>query len=120
MHRYVAFVLSIHGDVIDHVNGCGLDNRSENLRSATAAENCWNSTRKRGASGHRGVSKSGDGWIVKFTVNKTMRYFGFFKDLDEAKKVADLAAAQLRGEFDPAKARIQELERELEALKRAA
>lgn len=100
-HQLVFF--AAHGywcGLIDHINRQGLDNRQENLRPATAAQNCWNSGRKRGASGHRGVSKSGNGWVVKLTVNKQMRYFGFFSDLDEAKRVADAAAHQLRGEFD--------------------
>lgn len=100
MHRHIAGLLGWVAPVIDHINRQGLDNRQENLRPATAAQNCWNSGRKRGASGHRGVSKSGNGWVVKLTVNKQMRYFGFFSDLDEAKRVADAAAHQLRGEFD--------------------
>lgn len=101
MHRHVADLLGIKAAVIDHVNRNGLDNRQQNIRGATYAENCWNSHRKCGASGHRGVVKSGGGWVVKFTVNKRLRYFGYFDDMEEAKKVADAAALQLRGEFDP-------------------
>lgn len=38
-------------EMIDHINGDGLDDRWENLREATATENAWN---------HKGRAKSSD------------------------------------------------------------
>lgn len=100
LHRVVSRLVGIDGQTIDHINRNGLDNRQANLRSATFAQNSWNAERKRGASGHRGVLKSGDGWVVRIVCNKVCRYFGYYRDLGEARQVADAAFIELRKEFD--------------------
>jgi hypothetical protein len=55
----------------DHRNGDRLDNRRENLRIVTNAQNAQNQSSKGGASKHRGVSyiKGADRWIGYVKVN---------------------------------------------------
>ena len=67
-HR-VAFAIyhGYHPDVIDHINGDPSDNRIENLRSVTVAENNRNlRARAGGTSKHQGVSfdRSRSKWIA--------------------------------------------------------
>lgn len=101
MHRFIAELMGWQAEAIDHINHNGTDNRTENLRPCTAMENTWNSRRKRGVSGCPGVIKAGDGWVVKFRHRRQLHYFGYYLDLDEAKKVAEAALLHLRGEFVP-------------------
>src|SRR5258705_11915799 len=57
-------------DHIDHINGCKIDNRLENLRIITNAQNIWGSKiQKRNTSGHKGIfwDKSRQQWTAKIT-----------------------------------------------------
>lgn len=85
-------------DYGDHRNGDGLDNRRQNLRVATKAQNHQNSSKRcDNRSGYKGV-----GW---HTVNKVWRVrirrktIGLYKDVVEAAKAYDAAAVLLFGEF---------------------
>lgn len=74
---------------VDHINGNGLDNRKENLRIVTIAQNQWNTkTRKDNVSGQKGVSfvKKEKKWIVHIQANKKRQYLGYFSDKIEAIK----------------------------------
>lgn len=111
MHHVVMGMKPQRGFVVDHIDQNGLNNLRSNLRVCTHAQNGWNSTRKTGASGHPGVSKSRGNWAVRFEhLGKTM-YFGTFRALDEARSVATREMGRLRGEYMPLRARLQELER---------
>jgi hypothetical protein len=87
-----------HGVVpkhLDHINGDTSDNRIENLREATAAQNMQNrKTFANNKSGHKGVawSKFHSKWFVYMDVNKVRINHGYFDDLGEAA----LAASELR------------------------
>lgn len=86
----------------DHINGNGLDNRKENLRTATHAENMMNTDKwKTNTSGYKGVhwNKSKKKWIVKFNMNKKEKYIGSFDDINIAIAAYDNAILQYRGEF---------------------
>jgi len=77
---------------IDHINGNSLDNRIENLRDVTQAEN--NRNIKRSAlnkSGCTGVSwrKDSNKWVVKIGVRGKSKSFGSFKDFELAELVAN-------------------------------
>ena len=79
------------GFQIDHINGNKLDNRIENLRLATYAENQWNAkTRVDNTSGVKGVcwKKGLNKWYAQIKHNKELLYLGVFKDKKEAEKVA--------------------------------
>ena len=63
---------------IDHINGVRDDNRIENLREATVAENGQNLARKNNKTGYSGVryhSRSGT-WVARITVNRREIYLG--------------------------------------------
>lgn len=59
MHRLIADAQS--GEVVDHINGCGIDNRRANLRRCSPKENCRNQRKRPGSSPYRGVTLSQTG-----------------------------------------------------------
>lgn len=84
----------------DHINGDGLDNRRENLRSVPHQDNMVNSHRWRTptSSKYRGVSwhKSNHKWYAQITVDWKNVYIGSFSSEDEAKAAYDAKRAELR------------------------
>jgi HNH endonuclease/AP2 domain len=89
-------------EVVDHIDRDRSNNRIENLRECTFQENLWNqSVRKNTKSGHKGVywNEQSKNWAVYISVNKKLKYFGSSKDIEEAKKIADCARKQHRGDF---------------------
>lgn len=79
----------VHGtepDKIDHINGDGRDNRIENLRSVSHAENMKNKTRPRGSKNpYPGVHRSNVGtWYVRIRMNSVDHHIGTFSDLRDA------------------------------------
>jgi len=77
----------------DHINGNKLDNRAENLRSATGSENCHNRYQARP---YRGVSKHKTGkFQASVTVNRKSEYLGLYETRDEAAEVARLRRQEL-------------------------
>jgi hypothetical protein len=89
-------------DEVDHKNCNGLDNRRENLRKATTAENMRNSM-KRGHSSSRfkGVSlvQRTKEWDVSIRMNYESIRIGRFTSEEEAARAYDEAARRLHGEF---------------------
>lgn len=100
MHRVIA--QTPEGMDTDHINGNKLDNRVENLRVCSRAENKHNigliSTNK---SGYKGVSFNSHAgkWMAQILVNGEHRYLGLYTDPIEAAKAYNLAAVELQGEF---------------------
>jgi hypothetical protein len=91
------------GQLVDHRNGNGLDNRRANLRLTDRVGNARNITRsknqKRG--GFKGVTwnKRARKWEAGINVAKKRRYLGVFKDPADAARAYDAAALQHFGEF---------------------
>lgn len=82
--------------LVDHINGDPLDNRRENLRIVTYAQNAHNrKDREGGTSRYRGVSWWADKrrphlpgkWRAAVMVNGKLNFLGFFDDEDEAGRV---------------------------------
>jgi len=70
----------------DHINHNSLDNRRENLRAVTNAQNCMN---RRGAASHsktgvRGVRAGGSGYEANIRVGGKQMYLGTFPTIPEA------------------------------------
>jgi len=87
---------------IDHINGIKNDNRIENLREATVAENLKNikkySTNK---SGYKGVHfcNSRKKWIAQCTFNKKKITLGTFSNALEASIAYEKFAKENHGKF---------------------
>jgi hypothetical protein len=102
-HRVI--FLMHHGylpEVVDHIDRDRSNNKIENLRGCTFQENLWNQgVRKNTKSGYKGVyyDKKRDAWNVYIAIDKKLKYFGSYKNIEEAKKKADFVRKQHRKEF---------------------
>lgn len=85
---------------VDHRDGEGLNNRRDNLRSATQQQNQRAFRRKSGAtSKFRGVSASGPQWRAVIYVDRVQHFLGRFDREEDAARAYDVAARQHFGEF---------------------
>jgi len=93
------------GMSVDHINGNKLDNRKENLRVCTHAENSRNSLRPRSnnKSGLRGVSwsKPLKKWIAQITFEGEKMKIGYFSDKTSAHLAYQEASKKYFGKFSP-------------------
>lgn len=80
---------------LDHINGRRDDNRIENLRECTIAQNCAN-RRPKGMLGVKGVHKTKSG---RFVARAAGRSLGSFHSISEAAQAYDEAAKAAYGEF---------------------
>lgn len=99
MHRLILSAPA--GIVVDHINGCGLDNRRSNLRLCRMAQNSWNQSKRPGSSPYRGVtlSPTGNRWHAQICVNGKLRRIGSFLTAESAAAAYDAAAKESYGEF---------------------
>lgn len=84
-------------NLIDHVNGNGLDNRWCNLREATVAENSRNTRPRR--NGLKGVYRFNDRIFASIKVNGKNHFLGNFRTEAEAHSAYAVAAKHYFGEF---------------------
>lgn len=96
MHRLI--VGAQKGQLVDHINGDGLDNRRSNLRIATAAGNARNAA-PRGSSGAVGVRRKGKKWLASIAPNGIEIFLGLWDEKSQAMGVYAAAASVLYGEF---------------------
>lgn len=89
-------------DVIDHINGNGLDNRRSNLRECTQRQNSMNcAISKNNNSGVAGVSlvKSSGTWRARIMVDRKEISLGRYLDFKDAVKARRSAEEKYFGEF---------------------
>lgn len=100
MHREI--INAKPHELVDHVNGNGLDNRRVNLRIATRTQNAMNkSSLANTSSQYKGVSwkKEMGRWVAQITSKKRRLHIGYFADEVAAAHAYDRIARQLYGEF---------------------
>ncbi len=101
LERMIGRPLEKH-EQADHINGDGLDNRRENLRLATGAQNQQNKSVYRNSStGIKGVWRVGERWYARVNKNGKQTYIGAFESSDAAHRAYLAAAAANFGEFAP-------------------
>ena len=88
--------------VVDHIDHNGLNNRKENFRVCTFAENCRNmrSTASK-TSRYKGVhwNKRMGKWAAQITFENKNYHLGYFTDETAAARAYDEKAAELHGQF---------------------
>jgi|LSQX01.2.fsa_nt_gb hypothetical protein len=100
MHRLI--MDARQGEVVDHINGNGLDNRKCNLRITNERENAANRKPHKGTSSrYKGVSyhKQHNKWQSNICVNYKCLYLGIFEKEVDAAIAYDIAAVKHFGEF---------------------
>jgi hypothetical protein len=100
MHQLV--MRSLPGQVIDHKNGDGLDNRKENLRFCARFQNSWNmKIHKHNTSGIKGISwcKETQSWHAQFQHCRKKINLGCYDRIEDAEKIYAETTRKLRGEF---------------------
>jgi hypothetical protein len=101
MHRVI--IGAGEGEIVDHINHNGLDNRIANLRIATMRQNNWNARKRRCncSSKYKGVSraKGQKKWRARITFNGRSILIGDFDTEKEAGMAYDARARELFGEY---------------------
>lgn len=100
MHREILGLK--HGDTrkVDHESGCGLDNRRDNIRVATSAENNRNAKRSiTNSTGFKGVQKYFRRFRAFITVDGKRIWLGSFPTAEEAHEAYKAAAVKYFGKF---------------------
>lgn len=89
------------GYEVDHINKNRLDNRIENLRKCTHAQNVRNrNMQSNNTSGFKGVSRSAYGrWVAKISYKGSDIHIGTFDSPEDAAMAYDEAARGLHGDF---------------------
>lgn len=100
MHRQIMRAQA--NEIIDHINGNGLDNRKENLRIVSSSQNAANRRAHAGSkSRFKGVSwhKQHGKWAAYICYNYKHKHIGLFRDEIEAAIAYDRKAIELFGEY---------------------
>lgn len=94
MHRVILKVKK--GQIVDHINHNGIDNRKKNIRIVTASESSFN-RRTKNKYGFIGINRTKDRngiekyWIARITYNGKRIYLGTFPTAKKAAEAYDKA-----------------------------
>lgn len=98
MHRVITGARP--GQMVDHINGDGLDNRKRNLRLVTPEQNNLNRRKaKNKTSGFLGVSIDQNHYRSRFRYGGKKIHLGMFDNPFEAAVSYDMAKAEIAGEY---------------------
>lgn len=100
LHRFLTNAAS--GEVVDHADGDGLNNRRSNLRITTHAANMRNTRKRTGTSSrYKGVSWDGSRskWQAYLSVDGRRIVLGRFDREEDAARAYDVAAKQYHKDF---------------------
>ncbi len=98
MHRFL--LRPRKGQVVDHIDGNGLNNCRCNLRVCTRAQNQVNRGPRRGGSSRFvGVRRRGNRWHAGITYRGRWHFLGTYADEVEAAKARDRKAVELHGPY---------------------
>lgn len=88
-------------ETIDHKNGNPSDNRWDNLRAATHAQNQQNKGLVKSSSGVKGVcwNPRRNKWLAQIQANNRSIFLGHFDTKDDAAKAYAQASSKFHGEF---------------------
>lgn len=86
LHRFV--LGAQRGEIVDHINRNGLDNRKHNLRIVSASENSVNS-RTRSATGEKNIYRKGKRFQVQIIRQYKTVYIKSFDTLEKATQARD-------------------------------
>lgn len=101
MHRQILGILNSKIES-DHIDGDGLNNTRENLRTCTRQDNLRNRISNNSLSSFKGVEKQPckkNPWRAVIVVNRKTIYLGAFKTTKEAALAYNQAAPLYHGEF---------------------
>jgi len=101
LHREI--INAPKGIIVDHKNGCSLDNRRVNLRLATRSQNGQNVPKRRENTSSQFVGVSFDKerrkWLAYINYEGKRKWLGRFGSEIDAARVYDAAARKYFGEF---------------------
>jgi hypothetical protein len=92
----------IRSELVDHINHNGMDNRRENLRLASQAQNTANTPPyKHNTSGMKGVcwNKACKKWGAYICADNRVAHLGLFNSIEEAAEAYNRKAVEVWGEF---------------------
>ena len=86
---------------VDHINGDPLDNRRENLRFATRAQQMRNRQSRCGQSVYKGVSwhEKAKRWRATITIDRKQKHLGYYEKQEDAATAYNKCAVEVWGEF---------------------
>jgi hypothetical protein len=86
-------------EIVDHIDGNRLNNKIENLRQCSNAENIRNKAKSKGKALPKGVSAHQGKYIAYITKNYQQMYLGVFDTVEKAATAYNEAAALHHGRF---------------------
>jgi HNH endonuclease/AP2 domain len=105
-HRIIFALLGLplpENHVIDHIDGNPFNNRLENLRTCTHAQNVCNNSGKKGKPLPKGVTARYGKFVAQITSGNARRHLGTFRTSEEAHAAYCEEAKKSHGEFFRAK-----------------
>ena len=101
LHRFIMDRTYKDGTIVDHINGNTLDNRKQNLRICTNAENCMNGRTRKNNTGYKGVvyDKYASKYRARITKDYKTYHVGYFVTPEEAYEARCKALEEFHGEF---------------------